>query len=143
MVRRQRHTSRSGGGEQGFQVSLGFAGTLVEDVGVLEQPKFTKGRSVGPPDNEEKRVVSRIALVGEAVVDRPGRSRRVDRKERQWPFRRLFHGLVEVEDPCQDSIGWEVEPQTFRKDLEERTVEAIAIEESREMGQGPRASVPV
>ena len=64
MVGRQHHVSRSGGSEQGIQVSLGFAGTLVEDVGVLEQPKFTKGRSVGPPDNEEKRVVSRIALVG-------------------------------------------------------------------------------
>ena len=54
-------------------------------------------------------------------------------KERQWPFRRLLHGLVEVEDPCQDGIGWEVEPQTFREDLEERTVKTIALHESREM----------
>ena len=116
-------------------MSLGFAGTLVEDVGVLQQPKFTKGRRVGPPDNKEKRIVSLIALVGKAVVDRPRRIRRVDGKEREWPFPSLLHGLVEVEDPCQDSIGWEVEPQTFREDLEERTVEAIAIEESREMGK--------
>ena len=45
----------------------------------------------------------------------------------------LLHGLVELEDPCQGGIGWGVEPHSFRKDLEERTVEAVAVEESREM----------
>ena len=112
----------------------------VEHVSVLKKAELAVGRVVRASSDEEKRVVACGALVREAVVHKPWVSRGSHIQEYPWLLPCVLKGLAEVKDPGESSIGGEVEAQCFREDFKEGGVQAVAVEEGREMGQGLRAS---